>query len=82
MNDNKHKIRQFLLKHVKKKNFEDDDHIFEKGYVSSLLAMELVVFVENEFSIKIGNEDLQLDNFKSVTAIDQLVGRKIKKRAT
>lgn len=74
--DNISKIRRFLSKYLKHDNFEDDDHLFEKGYVSSLLAMELVVFVETEFSIQIGNEDLNLDNFRSVTAISQLIDRK------
>ena len=76
MNNNSDKIRRFLLRYIKHDNFQDDDHLFEKGYVSSLLAMEMVVFVENEFSIQIGNEDLNLDNFKSVEAISQLIDRK------
>ena len=76
MNDIKAQIRAFLSKYIKTNQFDDNDHLFKKGYISSLLAMELVVFVENTFSIKIGNEDLRLDNFKSVTAIEQLVNRK------
>lgn len=75
-NSNIAKIRRFLSKYLKHDNFQEDDHLFEKGYVSSLLAMELVVFVETEFSIQIGNEDLNLDNFKSVNAICRLIDRK------
>ena len=60
MDNNLLKIRQFLSKYIKNDTFKDDDHLFEKGYVSSLLAMELVIFVESEFSINIGNEDLKL----------------------
>ena len=77
MDSKSHTIRQFLSKYIKHDNFRDDDHLFKKGYVSSLLAMELVVFVENEFSIQIGNEDLNLDNFNSVQAISRLIDRKI-----
>ncbi|THB80119.1 MAG: acyl carrier protein [Desulfobacteraceae bacterium] len=76
MSDVKSKIRQFLTKYIEHNNFNDDDHLFEKGYVSSLLAMEMVVFVEAEFSIQVGNEDLNLDNFKSVDAIAGLIIKK------
>ena len=73
MNDKKEKIRQFLTKHINHNDFKDNDHLFEKGFVNSLMAMELVLFVENEFSIQIGSEDLKLDNFKSVNDISRLV---------
>lgn len=77
MSDQIDKIRNFLTKHIQHNNFKDDDHLFEQGYVSSLMAMELVLFVEGEFSIKIGNEDLKLENFKSVNDISSLVDRKL-----
>ncbi len=79
MNEYKDKIRSFLSKYIQDNDFQDDDHLFEKGYVNSLLAIEMVMFVENEFSIKVGNEDLSLDNFKSVNAIAQLIDRKVQK---
>ena len=78
-NENKDKIRLFLSMHISDNDFQDDDNLFEMGYVNSLLAMEMVLFVESEFSIKIGNEDLNLDNFKSVNAIAQLIDRKVQK---
>ena len=76
MNNNVYIIRRFLSKYIKHDDFHDDDHLFENGYVSSLMAMELVAFVEDEFSIQIGNQDLKLDNFKSVNAISLLIDRK------
>ena len=73
----KKKVRTFLSTFIQHNNFKDDDHLFEKGYVSSLMAMELVVFLESEFSIQIGNDDLKLENFKSVTAICSLIENKL-----
>ena len=75
-NEVKGKIRTFLSKHIKSEDFNDDDHLFEKGYVNSLMAMELVLFVESEFSMQVGNKDLSLDNFKSVDTIAQLIESK------
>lgn len=58
--------------------FKDDDNIFELGFVDSLFALELVSFVEKEFGIEVNDEDLNLSNFSSVSAIDALLRRKAK----
>jgi acyl carrier protein len=76
MHDLKARIRQFLSRHIAAQDFADGDRLFEKGYVSSLLAMELVLFVEGEFSIRVGNDELRLENFASVNAIADLVRRR------
>lgn len=76
MSEHKDRIRAFLLRHVRTNGFRDDDDLFRGGYLNSLFAMELVLFVEKEFSLSIGSEDLNLDNFRSVNALAALVGRK------
>lgn len=55
----------------------DDDDIFEVGGVTSLFAIELLTFVENEFGIALGDEDLERDNFRSISALTALVTRKL-----
>jgi acyl carrier protein len=55
----------------------DDEDLFASGLVNSLFAMQLVLFVEKEFSIKVDNEDLDLDNFRSVSAITGFIQRKL-----
>ena len=72
----KKKIRIFILKYIQNNSFADDEHLFQRGYINSLMAIELILFVETEFSMQIGNDDLNLDNFKSVEAIARLVERK------
>ena len=79
-NEYKNKMRSFLAKYIQDNDYADDDHLFEKGYVNSLLAIELVLFVESEFSIKVENQDLDLDNFKSVNAIVRLIDRKVENK--
>jgi acyl carrier protein len=44
----------------------DEDNIFELGLVNSLFALQLVMFLENEFSIQVNNEDLDIANFSSL----------------
>ncbi|EPC8410310.1 MULTISPECIES: acyl carrier protein [Bacillus cereus group] len=70
-------IKRFLEKYLKKVEISDDDDIFALGYVNSLFAMQLVMFVEKEFSIKIENSDLDLENFRSINAITEMVNKKI-----
>lgn len=75
--NNKTKIREFLSKFFRTAELTDADDFFERGFVNSLFAMQLVMFVEKEFDIEIEDEDLDLQNFNTVNAIDNFVGRKV-----
>lgn len=72
----KTRIRSFLCTRWPGE-LRDDDDIFEAGVVNSLFAMQLVVFVEDEFAIQISNEDLERDNFRTVNSITGLVERHV-----
>jgi acyl carrier protein len=76
MESNQAKIKTFLSKYFKNHDLRDDEDIFALGFVNSLLAMQLVMFVEKEFGVTVEDEDLDLDNFRSIDAIAQLVERK------
>lgn len=76
MEENKTKLRAFLSRFFKNHDLQDDEDIFASGVVNSLLAMQLVLFVESEFGISVEDEDLDLDNFRSVNALASLVERK------
>ena len=74
---NKEKIRNFFGKYIRNQSITDSDDIFTLGLVNSMFAMELVLFIEKEFSINIGNEDLDMNNFRSIVAIDNLINKKL-----
>ncbi len=76
MEDVKDKIRSFISKSFRNHALKDDEDIFSLGYVNSMFALELVLFIEREFGITIENEDLAIDNFRSVNAMAQLLERK------
>jgi acyl carrier protein len=76
--EGKKKIREFIATYLAGESFTDDDDLFATGYVNSLFALELVTFVEKHFLIVIEDEELNLDNFRSVSAIASLVYRKVK----
>lgn len=76
MDQNQSKIKEFLSKFFKNHDLQPEEDIFALGFVNSLLAMQLVAFVEKEFGVRVEDEDLDLDNFRSINAISSLVTRK------
>ena len=76
MDQTQTKIKEFLSRFFKNHDLQPEEDIFALGFVNSLLAMQLVAFVEKEFGIRVEDEDLDLDNFRSIQAISNLVARK------
>ncbi len=52
-----------------------DQDIFSLGYINSLFAMELVMFLEGTFGITIPNDELRIDSFRTAVAMTELVDR-------
>jgi acyl carrier protein len=73
-------IRQFLIVNLisfdEDPKIEDDENIFESGFVESTLAMQLVNFIEEKFKIIIKDDDLDLINFSTINRIVQFIERK------
>ena len=76
MNETKVRIKKFLSKFFGNHDLQLDEDIFSLGFVNSMFAMQLVLFVEQEFKISIKNEDLELENFRTINSISNLVERK------
>lgn len=72
----KTKTKEFMSKFFQNHDLKDDDDIFALGFVNSLFAMQLVMFVEKEFDMTVDDEDLNIDNFRTLNAIAALVERK------
>jgi methoxymalonate biosynthesis acyl carrier protein len=70
------KIQAFIAKFFQYIELQDDEDIFALGFINSLFAMQLVLFVESEFGIVVENEDLDLDNFRTLNAIAHFIERK------
>jgi len=76
IDDTQAKIKEFLSRFFKNHDLQPSEDIFSLGFVNSLLAMQLVAFVEKEFGLTVEDEDLDLDNFRSIDAISALIARK------
>lgn len=68
------KLLSFLETRLKT-TVEPDQDLFARGLVASMFAMELVVQLEQFFGVAIIGTDLQLDNFRSVAVMTELVLR-------
>lgn len=76
MKEAKAKIKNFLAQYFRNHKLKDDEDIFALGFVNSMFAMQLVLFIEKEFQVSIENEDLDLENFRTIDAIVSLLERK------
>lgn len=76
MDENKNKIKAFLSRFFRAEAIKEDDDFFAQGFVNSLFAMQLVMWVEKEFGFPIQDEDLDIQNFNTVNAIASFVERK------
>ncbi|MEG4342103.1 phosphopantetheine-binding protein [Microcoleus sp. A003_D6] len=72
----KDKIKKFLSQFFGNHELQDDEDIFALGFVNSMFAMQLVLFIEKEFEVTIENEDLEFANFRSINSMVSLLERK------
>ncbi|WP_300609514.1 acyl carrier protein [Trebonia sp.] len=66
-------IAEFIAVRFPDVGLGPDDDIFALGFVNSLFAMELVMFLETTFAFTVPNEALRLDSFRSLNAMAALV---------
>ncbi|MER5646784.1 acyl carrier protein [Streptosporangium sp. NPDC002524] len=71
----KSQILDFIRGRYPQAEINESQDIFALGFVNSLFAMELVMFVEKTFDVTIPNEELRIDNFRTADAMSRLVSR-------
>lgn len=76
----KSQIREYIGKNLiifdEKVDIKDEDDIFALGFVNSLFGMKLLGYLEAEYKIEISDDDLDLNNFRSVSMIEQFILKK------
>ena len=83
-NATEQRIHSFLLEKfplARKAGIESDTALLEKGILDSLGILDVVSFLENEFSILIADEDLVPDNFHTLATLSAFVLKKNGKSA-
>ena len=69
-------VEKFPL--ARKTGLKNGDKLLEAGIVDSLGILDLVSFLESEFSIQMSDEELLPENFQSIDCIAAFVQRKTK----
>ncbi|HEU5077330.1 MAG TPA: phosphopantetheine-binding protein [Polyangiaceae bacterium] len=76
MQEYKKTVRDFIAQVANGRSLTDTDDIFTLGIVNSMFALQLVQFVEREFDVVVDNDDLDVDNFRTIDRIADFVQRK------
>jgi acyl carrier protein len=78
--DTKTKIKDHISKNIlfsaEGFTYDDDASFLEQGIIDSIGFMELVAFVEKEYGIQVGPQELIPDNFDSVNKLARFIGAK------
>lgn len=76
----KNKVNKFIVQNFlfgEKGDLEDDTSFLENGIIDSTGILELIDFLENEFSLRIDDDDILPDNFDSVEKVVNYIAKRI-----
>lgn len=73
--DVKETVLRFLWEKTGSSHLTEDTELLKSGLVNSLFALEVVVFVEQTFGVKLKRGDITPANFDSAAHIAALVDR-------
>ena len=73
------RIREFVLTKLEPRGItqvDDRESLVASGVVDSLGVFQLVAFLEDAFNIRVGDEDIALENFENIENTAHFVARK------
>ena len=77
--DSKSKVKDYIENDLRKGfqlDLDYDTLLVEKAILNSILLIDLVLFLEKEFGVKIRPSEVTRQNFKSINSIVELVEKK------
>ncbi len=80
MSETKEKIKTFIVENFlfgSEDGLKDETSFLEEGIIDSTGILELVTFLEEEFSITIEDEELVPENLDSINNVTAFLERKI-----
>ncbi|HYA98453.1 MAG TPA: acyl carrier protein [Methylomirabilota bacterium] len=78
------RIREFVLKQfplARKNGLQPADKWLENGLLDSMGVLDLVHFLEEEFSIQVSDEELAPEHFQSLASVTGFAEKKISSNA-
>jgi acyl carrier protein len=77
MTDRQDTIAKFLCERVGRATLRPETSLIESGLLDSLMVLEVVAFLEATFPVTLEAEDITLDNFETLAAIEALVESRV-----
>lgn len=78
MNNIQEQIKNFILSEFvfDRNEIDSDEDLLSQGILDSSGVLQIVFFMEKEYGISVGDEEIVPDNFQSVNALTQFIQRK------
>jgi methoxymalonate biosynthesis acyl carrier protein len=67
------RVQRLFLETLNVQVPSDDADLIESGVIDSLALVELLFAIEREFSVSLPLDDLEIDNFRSVSRISDVI---------
>jgi acyl carrier protein len=80
MNSRKERVRSFIASMFLTDNLSalgDEDSLLDRQIVDSTGFLELVGFLETEFGLKVGDDEMLPENLDTLANIDRFLQRKL-----
>ena len=74
----KEKINTFIREHLLESDFElkMEDDLLNTGLVDSIGVVKLIEYIEREFDVSVPPDDMVIENFISINAIEKYLASK------
>ena len=79
MSDQKLKIKTFIIENFlfgNSNGLKDDTSFLEEGIIDSTGVLELITFLEEEFGIKVEDDELVPENLDSINRVTHFLQKK------
>jgi acyl carrier protein len=75
----KEKIEKYVLQtaYAESDVIVEDTMLFKEGYFDSMGFIMLLSFIDEEFGLKVSDDELLEENFESINAITEFIFRKL-----
>lgn len=77
---NKDIVKSYILENYLFSNdmslLKDDDSFLQKGILDSTGMLEVIYFLEEQFNVKVADEEMIPENLDSIDRIDAYIARK------
>lgn len=75
------RVHEFILQKfplARRRSLRENDNLLESGVIDSLGVLEIVTFLNEEFSLAIEDDDLTPENFQSIQSIAAFVEQRLR----